>query len=89
MERMLVVVFDSEAKAYEGSRALQGLGEDSIIAVHASWVVTTDSDGTTTPIKTHEALPEGTMGGTAVGSLIGMFGGPVGLAVGAASGFVI
>ena len=89
MERMLVVVFDDEAKAYEGSRALQGLGEDSIIAVHASRVVTKDPDGTTTVIKTHEALPEGTMGATAVGSLIGMFGGPVGLAVGAASGFVI
>jgi len=89
MERMLVVVFDNEAKAYEGSRALQGLGEDSIIAVHASRVVTKDPDGTTTVIKTHDALPEGTMGATAVGSLIGMFGGPVGLAVGAASGFVI
>jgi len=89
MERMLVVVFDDEAKAQEGSRALQGLGEDSIIAVHASRVVTKDPDGTITPIKTYEALPEGTMGATAVGSLIGMFGGPVGLAVGAASGFVI
>ncbi len=72
MERMLVVVFDDEAKAYEGSRALQGLGE-GIIAVHASRVVTKDPDGTTTVIKTHDALPEGTMGATAVGSLIGMF----------------
>jgi uncharacterized membrane protein len=89
MERMLVVVFDNEAKAYDGSRAIQGLSDDNVIAVHASRVVTKDADGTTTVIKTHDALPEGTMGSTAVGSLIGMLGGPVGLAVGAASGFVV
>jgi uncharacterized membrane protein len=33
MERMLVVVFDSEDKAYEASRALQRLDEDGVIAV--------------------------------------------------------
>ena len=36
MERMLVAVFDSEIRAHEGSRALQGLDEDSIIAVYAA-----------------------------------------------------
>jgi uncharacterized membrane protein len=89
MERMLVVVFDSEAKAYEGSRALQALDEESIIAVYADGVVAKDPDGTTTVIKSHDGGPQATMGGTAVGTLLGLLGGPVGLAVGAVSGFVV
>jgi uncharacterized membrane protein len=89
MKRMLVVFFDSEEKAYEGARVLQTLYEESMIGVDDDVVVTKDRDGTTRVVKTHDADPQGTMGGTAVGSLIGFLGGPVGLAVGAASGFVL
>jgi uncharacterized membrane protein len=89
MKQMLVVVFDSEDKAYEASEALSSLNELSVIARYSDAVITKDRDGLTRVIKTHWADPQGTMGGTAVGSLIGMFGGPVGVAVGAASGFII
>jgi len=89
MERMLVVVFDTEANAYEGSRALQSLAEDSMIAVYAIRVVAKDGSAAITITNSYDPLPQGTMGGTAVGTLIGMLGGPAGLAVGAASGFVI
>jgi uncharacterized membrane protein len=89
MERMLVAVFESEAKAYDGSRALQALEGDGTIAVYASRVVTRHEDGTTTVARIEDPLPDATMGGTAIGSLIGMLGGPVGLALGAATGVAI
>jgi uncharacterized membrane protein len=89
MERMLVAVFDSEAKAYDGSRALQSLEGDGTIAVYASRVVTKDEDGTTTVSRIEDPLPDATMGATAIGSLIGMLGGPIGLALGATTGVAV
>ena len=89
MERMLVAIFDSEDKAHEASRALQRLSDESIIGVYADGIVAKDRDGETTLMKTHDAMPQGTMGGAAMGSLIGLLGGPIGLAVGAVSGFAI
>ena len=35
MEKMLAVVFDSESKAYQGSRALAQLDAEGSIAIHA------------------------------------------------------
>ena len=39
MERMLVVVFDNESKAYEGSRALKQLDTEGSITIHAESVI--------------------------------------------------
>ncbi len=89
MDRMLVVVFDNEKSAYEGSRALQGLDADGSIAVYAAAVLAKNADGTSTVKQGDEAAPWGTVAGTAVGSLIGLLGGPLGMAVGAASGALI
>jgi uncharacterized membrane protein len=89
MERMLVVVFDSQEKAYEAARELERLDEDSTIAVYAEAVVAKDREGHTTVTRTDDVDPQGTMGGTAVGSLIGLLGGPAGLAAGTVIGFVV
>lgn len=89
MDRMLVVVFDNEKKAYEGARVLQELDGDGSIAVYAAAVVAKNSDGTAAVKQAEDLGPWGTLAGTAVGSLIGLLGGPVGLAVGAASGALI
>jgi len=89
MERMLVAVFDNEAKAHEGSAALQRLGDDGEIAVHTVRIFARHEDGTITSEEILDALPEGTMGSTAVGSLLGLLGGPVGLAIGAAGGLLV
>jgi uncharacterized membrane protein len=89
MQRMVVVVFDTEAQAHKASRALEVLADDNSIAVNAASVVTRDPDGSTRIVQTHDVAPEGTMGGAAVGGLIGMIGGPIGLAAGAATGFVL
>src|SRR5215467_3368520 len=89
MDRMLVVVFDDESKAYEGSRALQQLDGDGSIAVYATRVVAKNPDGTAVVKEGADSGPLGTLTGTAVGSLVGLLGGPVGVAVGAAGGSLI
>jgi uncharacterized membrane protein len=89
MDRMLVVVFDNESKAYEGSRALQQLDGDGSIAVYAARVVAKNPDGTAVVKEGADTGPLGTLTGTAVGSLVGLLGGPVGVAVGAAGGSLI
>jgi uncharacterized membrane protein len=85
MDRMLVVVCDSEKKAYEGVSDLRKLEQEGSINIYAGAVVVKDLDGTVI-VKELEDGPIGTLTGTAVGSLIGLLGGPVGVAVGALSG---
>ena len=46
MDRMLVVVFDNEAKAYEGKRALIQLDSEGSISVYGYAVVAKNADGT-------------------------------------------
>ena len=48
MEKMLVVVFDNETTAYEGSRALNQLDLEGSITIHAEAVVCKNPDGTVT-----------------------------------------
>jgi len=86
MERMLVVVFDSESKAYEGSQALKRLDLEESITIHAESVVAKNADGTVTIKQSEDGFPVRAVGGTAIGSLIGLLGGPVGMAVGATAG---
>src|SRR5208337_2863951 len=86
MERMLVVVFENELKAYDGSRALKELDSEGSISVHAEAVIKKNDDGTVTIKQKADEFPIRVVGGTAVGALIGLLGGPVGLAVGAVAG---
>ena len=89
MDRMLVVVFDNESKAYEGKKALLQLDGESSISVYGYAVVAKSSDGTVTVKQGDDYGPLGTLTGTAVGSLIGLLGGPVGVAIGAAAGLTV
>jgi uncharacterized membrane protein len=89
MERMLVVVFDSETKAYEGKSALSQLEREGSITIYAGAVVAKHADGTASVKEAAEFGPVGTLVGTSVGSLIGVLGGPVGLAIGATSGLAL
>ena len=88
MERMLVVVFSDESKAYEGSRALTQLDGEGSISVHAESVIVKNADGTAAIKQADGDFPVRTLGGTAIGSLIGLLGGPIGLGIGAAAGAV-
>jgi uncharacterized membrane protein len=86
MDRMLVVVFDNEVKAYEGKKALLQLDNEGSISVYAYAVLAKHADGTTTVKQGDDSGPIGTLLGTSFGSLIGLLGGPVGLAIGASAG---
>lgn len=89
MEKMLVVVFDNETKAYEGSRALNQLDSEGSIAIHAEAIIGKNNDGTITVKQGDGDFPIRTVSGTAIGSLIGLLGGPAGLAVGALAGTMV
>jgi uncharacterized membrane protein len=86
MEKMLVVVFDNESNAYEGSHALKQLDGEGSITVHAESVIKKGADGTVSVKQADGDFPVRTVGGTAIGSLIGLLGGPVGLGIGAVAG---
>ncbi len=86
MDRMLVVVFDTESKAYEGKKALLQLEDEGSIVVYAYAVVAKNADGTASVKQSDDPGPLGSLVGTSLGSLIGLLGGPAGLAIGATVG---
>ena len=85
MDRMLVVVFDDEKKAYEGRRALLQLDAEGSVFVYASAVVAKGRDGTAA-VKQEDGAPLGTLLGTSLGVMIGLLAGPAGAAAGAVAG---
>jgi uncharacterized membrane protein len=86
MNRVVVVVFDKESKAYEGKEALWQLDNEGSVAVYACAVVAKNSDGTAAVKQESGSGPVGTLVGTSLASFLGLIGGPIGLAVGAAAG---
>ena len=88
MDRMLVVVFDTENKAYEGEKALLQLEREGSLSVYAHAVLAKKADGTAVVLQGDDSGPIGTLLGTTWGAFIGLLGGPVGVAVGAGAGLV-
>ena len=86
MDKILVVVFDSESKAYEGSRVLQELQDEGSIDLYSRAVIARDTNGKVEVKQEGDMGPIGTAVGLFTGSLIGLLGGPVGLVVGAGVG---
>jgi uncharacterized membrane protein len=86
MDRMLVVVFDSESKANEGKDVLFQLESEGAVVVYAYAVVARNKDGVARVAQNEDPRPVGTVLGTSLGALIGLLGGPVGAGVGAAAG---
>lgn len=86
MDRMLVVVFDNESKAYKGKKALLQLDDEGSVRVYGYAVLAKHADGKASIKEGDDAAPIRTLVGTALGTLIGILGGPVGVAVGASAG---
>lgn len=86
---MIVTIFETETKAYQGMQALQQLDNEGTITVHAGAVIKKNLDGTVELLKAEDQFPIGTLGGTAIGGLLGLLGGPIGVVVGATSGTII
>src|SRR5215469_10255686 len=88
MDRMLVVVFDNESKAYEGKKALVQLDEEGSIGVYGYAVLAKNADGSATLKQGDDVGPISSLLGTSLGSLVGVLAGPAGLAVGASAGML-
>lgn len=86
MDKMLVVVFDTEAKAYEGLRALSDLHREGSLTVYSDAVIAKDASGQVALRQFASIGPVGTLLGGATGALIGLLGGPVAAAVGMVGG---
>jgi uncharacterized membrane protein len=87
MNKMLVVVFNSEQQAYEGFRALKELHTEGSISLFAEALISKDSSGQPS-IKegADQSTGMGMALGLVTGSLIGLLGGPVGVVIGAGAG---
>jgi uncharacterized membrane protein len=86
MDKMIVVVFDSEVKAYEGEKVLQELEREGSINLYAKAVIAQDASGKVAVKQQADEGPVGTAVGMLTGSLIGLLGGPVGLVLGTGAG---
>ena len=86
MDRLLVVVFDAESKAYEAKKALHELDNEDVITVFDQAVVARNADGSAAVRQIEGPTPVRTLAGTVLGALIGLLGGPVGAGVGAGVG---
>jgi uncharacterized membrane protein len=86
MERLLAVVFNNEAKAYEGLRAINQLDAEGSLITYAARVIQKGPDGKISARQTEDSFPLQTTKGLLLGSLIGVLGGPVGMGIGAVVG---
>jgi uncharacterized membrane protein len=83
---MLIAVFETETKAYEGLSALKDLHKNGDITLYAAAVIHKNQNGQIQVKESADQGPIGTGVGLLTGSLIGLLGGPVGLAIGAFTG---
>ena len=89
MEKMIVVVFDDEAKVNKGAETLKELDREGTISVYSGAIIKKNPNRTVSALDAHEEWPIRAVGGTAIGSLIGLLGGPVGVFLGVSSGAII
>jgi uncharacterized membrane protein len=88
MSKFVVTTFNSEAKAYEGTRALKELHAEGELSLYGLAVITKDASG---KLSVKEAPDElaGTAIGSLVGALVGVLGGPAGVLVGMTAGMLL
>ena len=84
--KILVSVFDTEPKAFEGLSALKDLHREGDITVYATRVVVKDRAGVVAIRQATEEGPLGTLLGAVTGGLVGLIAGPAGAAMGASLG---
>jgi uncharacterized membrane protein len=88
MDGMLVVIFDTEAKAIEGASALVDLDDRGSVSLYAHAILAKNADGTTRTKRMDDFGPFNTLAGLELGSFIGLFGGPSALPIAAGIGLL-
>ncbi len=86
MNKMIISVFDTEEKAFEGLTAFKALHQEGDITMYANAVVNKNEEGNVAIKESSDQGPIGTAVGMFSGTLIGMIGGPPGMAIGALAG---
>lgn len=89
MSKFVVIVFPSEARAYEGTRALNALHAEGSLTLYGMTVITKDAAGKASVKEAADEGPLGTPVGGLTGGLVGVFGGPIGTVAGAAAGAIL
>ncbi len=90
MEKLIVVVFDDQAKAFEGFEVLRQLDREGEISVYEAQIIAKEPSGGLRLIDNPDKLAFPWIGGgTVVGALVGLLGGPVGAVIGATAGALI
>jgi len=88
MSKFVIATFNSEAKAYEGTRALKQLHAEGEVTLYGLAVISKDADGRVSVKEAPDDLA-GTAIGSLVGALIGVLGGPAGVVVGMTAGMML
>jgi len=89
MSKFVVVIFPSEAAAYEGTRALKQLHAEGTLTLYGTTVLVRDANGN---LAVRQAVDQGPLGltvGTLMGGLVGLIGGPAGAALGVSVGALV
>jgi len=86
MDKILVAIFPSDARAYEGLRALEDLDGQGAITVYARTVIAVGEESGVTVKEGADEGPLGTPVALLTGSLLGPLAGSVGIAVAAGAG---
>ena len=87
MSKFVVIVFPSEAQAYEGTRALTELHAEGSLTLYGMAVIAKDAEANVSIKESADAGPlETAIGGALVGGLVGVIGGPVGALAGVTAG---
>jgi len=90
MEKLIVIVFDDQTKAFAGLEALRELDRDGEISLFAAQIAAKEPNGGVRFIDTPDGVDFPVIGvSTLVGTLVGVIGGPIGLLGGAAAGALI
>src|SRR5271157_485324 len=90
MEKLIVIVFDDQAKAFAGLEALRELDRDGEISLFEAQIAAKEPNGGVRLIDNPDDADFPVIGvSTLVGTLVGVLGGPIGLLGGAAAGALI
>jgi uncharacterized membrane protein len=90
MEKLIVIVFENQTKAFAGFEALRQLDRDGEISVYEAQMIAKEPSGGIQYIDNTDKLAFPVIGGTsAVGVIVGLLGGPLGALLGGMAGGLI
>jgi len=90
MEKLIVIIFDDQTKAFAGLEALRKLDRDGEISLFEARIAVKEPNGGVRVIENPDDVDFPVIGvSTLVGTLVGVLGGPIGLLAGAGAGALI